>query len=301
MMWRLSESARTCTVIGVAFSFFYSCNSGIPSQDKTNKFSAHPLGYYFQLVAFNSSASCYQSENIAQIDAVFKNQADSTFWDSHNNLNNHLFVKIDSCQKNNFFKYHISKSCPGDSFTLLIKTLDFFHQQFQYDSIPFFSKNDSVVKVHFKINNLYTSQAFQELCIDLQKQEIEEINDFFKLNSTIKTMADASGFYWIEYPGISTLPTVKNGDLVTIAYTATFLNGRFLEKSSDNFEFIYGTPDQVLKGLNYVIGKLKLGQNAKILLPSRLAFGEKGSSNGMIPPFTPLIYEIKIIDVKQLK
>jgi FKBP-type peptidyl-prolyl cis-trans isomerase len=61
---------------------------------------------------------------------------------------------------------------------------------------------------------------------------------------------------------------------------------------------VYGTPDQVLKGINYVIPRLKVGQSAKIILPSRLAFGEKGSSNGTVPPFTPLLYEITLNDIK---
>jgi FKBP-type peptidyl-prolyl cis-trans isomerase len=67
-----------------------------------------------------------------------------------------------------------------------------------------------------------------------------------------------------------------------------------LEKSPANFEFTYGSPEQVLKGLNYVIGKLKFSQSVKIILPSRLAFGENGSSNGVVPPYTPLIYEVKV-------
>ena len=54
---------------------------------------------------------------------------------------------------------------------------------------------------------------------------------------------------------------------------------------------------QILEfNIHYVIKRLKKGQNAKIILPSRLAFGENGSSNGTIAPYTPLIYEIKIIE-----
>jgi len=300
-MWRLNEFARHCIVILISCSFFYSCNRESQSKHYTNKFSVHPLGYYFRLLAFSSSSVCYQKGSIARVDAVFKNQSDSIFWDSRNNLSDLFFVKMDSNVKDNFLKFHISKSCPGDSLSLLIKTKDFFHQQFQNDTIPFFCKNDSVVEMNLKVRNLYSSKDFQKLCIDLQKQEVEEIDSFFKLNPKIKPTQDASGFYWITYPAVSKSATVKIGELVTIAYRATFLNGRFLEKSNNNFEFIYGTPDQVLKGLNYVIGKLKLGQNTKILLPSRLAFAENGSSNGTVPPFTPLIYEIKIIDVKQTK
>ncbi|MGZ3885263.1 MAG: FKBP-type peptidyl-prolyl cis-trans isomerase [Bacteroidia bacterium] len=43
---------------------------------------------------------------------------------------------------------------------------------------------------------------------------------------------------------------------------------------------------------------MKKGDFVKIILSSWLAFGETGSSNGTIPPFTPLLYEIKLIEVK---
>jgi FKBP-type peptidyl-prolyl cis-trans isomerase len=66
----------------------------------------------------------------------------------------------------------------------------------------------------------------------------------------------------------------------------------------NQLEFTYGTPDQLIKGLNIVIGTLKKGEFVKIIVPSRLAFGEKGSSNGSIQPYTPLVYNLKIIDIK---
>jgi FKBP-type peptidyl-prolyl cis-trans isomerase len=110
---------------------------------------------------------------------------------------------------------------------------------------------------------------------------------------------DTLGFYWLGYPKQSDSVMVKNGDVVSVYYEGKFLNGRFLERSPAHFDFIYGTPDQLLKGLNYVIPRLKIGQSAKIILPSRLAFGESGSANGMVPPFTPLQYTIKLIDIKK--
>ena len=48
----------------------------------------------------------------------------------------------------------------------------------------------------------------------------------------------------------------------------------------------------------YALYKLKKGEKAKIILPSQLAFGDQGSSNGVIPPYTPLVYQIEIIDIK---
>ena len=41
------------------------------------------------------------------------------------------------------------------------------------------------------------------------------------------------------------------------------------------------------------------GDKAAIILPSGLAWGSKGSSTGIIPPFTSVIYEIDLVSVQQ--
>jgi hypothetical protein len=77
-----------------------------------------------------------------------------------------------------------------------------------------------------------------------------------------------------------------------------YLDEKPLDVKPQTLEFIYGTPDQIIKGLNIVIGTLKKGEFSKIIVPSHLAFGEKGSSNQLVQPFTPLVYNITLIDIK---
>jgi FKBP-type peptidyl-prolyl cis-trans isomerase len=91
---------------------------------------------------------------------------------------------------------------------------------------------------------------------------------------------------------------VSLGKRVKISYSGMFLDGKPIDDSEQIIEYVYGTPDQLIKGLNIVIGSLKKGETSKIIVPSRLAFGESGSSNGSIPPYTPLVYNLKIIDIK---
>jgi FKBP-type peptidyl-prolyl cis-trans isomerase len=67
-----------------------------------------------------------------------------------------------------------------------------------------------------------------------------------------------------------------------------------MDEGETEFQMSYGDPNQLIAGLNNVMGLLKAGQNAKIIIPSRLAFGSYGSSTGIVPPFTPLLYEISV-------
>lgn len=261
-------------------------------------FSYDKRGYYYSLISFHTDTCSYQPKKIAWVTACFKTQSDSIFWDSYNNLNDRFYIETDSLQNDNFLKNYISKCSVSDSACILMRTQDFYRQQFKAGSIPFFSRNDSVVKVNFKIKEIFSKNDFVKMTDNLQKKEMEQIENFFGSSRDFELARDPLGFYWIKRPESLDAPSIKPGDLVTVSYQAQYLNGRFFEKSEDHFEFIYGTPDQLVEGINYVISRLKLGESAKIILPSRLAFGEKGSSNGIVPPYTPLIYEVKIINLK---
>jgi len=109
----------------------------------------------------------------------------------------------------------------------------------------------------------------------------------------------ASGIYFrILVPG--TGKEVEPGDTITINYEGRFLNGKFFDstkKRNQPFQFVYGTEWQVVKGLEEAIGMMKEGEKSLVILPSDLAFGNEGSSTGMIPPFTSLIFEVEILSV----
>ncbi len=276
------------------FLFFLFAFTFCKNSPKKPTFSYNNLGYWHQLISFNTDSTSTIPNSIYWITASFKNQADSVFWDSYNNLNDNFFIEKDSAKSLNFLIQFASKLCEQDSCLLLIKTADFFKQQFNANQIPFFSKNDSIVKINLKVKRIYAKNEINNLQQNLAKQEAQQIENYFASPKDFELSKDSLGFYWLQKPAISALPKLKYGDVISLSYTGSFLNGRVIDVSPQNFKVSCGTPDQLLKGLNYVISKLKLGQNTKIILPSRLAFGEKGSSNLLIPPFTPLVYTLKI-------
>lgn len=291
----MKKEIKAVVCILVLISVFAGCNR----KRKAYQYSYHPSGYYYQLLSFEADSVVHHSNVVLWVAASFRTQSDSVFWDSYNNLNDHFYLENDSNIKGNFLKQHLSTSTVCDSVCLLIKPVDFFQQQFKTQSVPFFSKNDSVVKVNFKIKQVLSRQEFIKIKQNLLEKEEAQIKRYFGTKAEMEAALDPLGFYWVDRSGTTVgKEPLKPGDLIAIAYQGEYLTGRFLEKSPEKFEFTMGTPDQLLKGLNYVITRLKLGENAKIILPSRLAFGENGSSNGMVPPYTPLVYEIKILEHK---
>jgi FKBP-type peptidyl-prolyl cis-trans isomerase len=96
-------------------------------------------------------------------------------------------------------------------------------------------------------------------------------------------------------------PQVKSGDLVTVLFEITLLNGTVCYSSEESGEEQFMVDhDHVESGLHEAIKYLKVGDKAKIIIPSHLAFGLTGDSD-QIPPLSPIVYDLEVLDTQPLK
>ena len=90
---------------------------------------------------------------------------------------------------------------------------------------------------------------------------------------------------------------VKNGDVVSVHYTGTLLDGTKFDSSKDRGQpFTTRIPGQVIQGWNRGIPGMKVGGKRKLTIPSSLGYGPQGQ--GKIPPNATLVFEIELLDVK---
>ena len=96
----------------------------------------------------------------------------------------------------------------------------------------------------------------------------------------------------------SVLPA--KGDTVIIMYKGYLLSDStvvFDEKSYENpAKYVYLT-DKVIPGWEKAVGFMKKNAPALIIIPSDLAY--KGNQTGIIPPYSTLIFEARILDIKK--
>jgi hypothetical protein len=92
--------------------------------------------------------------------------------------------------------------------------------------------------------------------------------------------------------------TVRAGREVCIQYHTYLLNGLQLD-SLTTLTFPFGKSGQLLSGLQYGLSLLRQGDRALIYVPSDLAFGEKGSSTGIVPPRTPVYFDVSVLSVSK--
>jgi hypothetical protein len=103
--------------------------------------------------------------------------------------------------------------------------------------------------------------------------------------------------YLITKKGVGRQP--KNGEIVILHYTGTLTNGVKFDSSRDRnepFAFKLGA-GQVIKGYDEGLSKLRVGDQAILVIPSQLAYGSKGAGD-VIPPDSNLIFVVEVVDVK---
>lgn len=262
-------------------------------------------GFYYKLLAIGEGNNHVNETDVVLVNAVMTTLSDSVFWDTNHDSENGLFIDLSSALKKYSCKPYFTKAVVGDSISFYINPTQFFKEYFEMD-IPSFCKKDSLIKMDVKVTKIISQADYLELKKkqtikneeDRELEELKQIDDFIKTNS-LEITADANGIYWInkEYTDGE---AITWGKRITIKFQGYFLDGRPIAQGKQSMEFLYGTPDQITNGLNIVIGTLKSGEIAKIILPSRLTFGEKGSTNATIKPYTPLVFEVKITDVKTI-
>ena len=260
-------------------------------------------GFYYKLIMLGDGNDHPLNDQVVLVDAVMKTQSDSVFWDTKHNTQNGLYISLSPNELKHSCNPYFLNLVEGDSASFYINSTVFFRNYFDTIPPPFCAK-DSLIKFDIKLNQIISKSEYIELKKmigivshqDTELKELESIDAFIACNYPA-SKADENGIYTLQKT-ITTNERVTSGKRIKIEYEGFFIDGKSIDNTKQILEFIYGTPDQLIKGLNIVIGTLKKGEFIKIIVPSRLAFGEKGSSNGSILPYTSLVYNIKIIDIK---
>jgi len=138
--------------------------------------------------------------------------------------------------------------------------------------------------------------SFFTSCKSDSEKELETLQSYIDDNN-ITVDPTASGLYYIETL-VGTGAQATLGDIVVVNYTGTFLDGEKFDSSYDRnepFDFTLGI-GEVIKGWDEGIGYMKEGGKATLIMPSSLAYGARGA--GSIQPYTSLIFEVELLDVK---
>ena len=140
-------------------------------------------------------------------------------------------------------------------------------------------------------------QNYPNLLIDYEMQEQEQLQQFLS-KQPADSLEQANGVYVIHhYRGDGKL--AETDDLLQVDYEGFLFNGEKFDSTKDRQQplvFQLGEQNQVIDGFERAIRTMREGGEATFVIPSLLAFGE-GSTNGIVPPHTSVIYNVKLLKI----
>jgi FKBP-type peptidyl-prolyl cis-trans isomerase FkpA len=169
---------------------------------------------------------------------------------------------------------------------------------------PQFKRGDKII-TYAKVVGIFANDSLarvddEKSRKDLLAAEVKELETYLA-SKNIKAQKTPSGsFVEVINPGEGM--QADSGKYVSVFYTGTSFSGKKFDSNTDTsfhhtdpYPFVVGT-GTMIKGFDEGVQFLKKGGNAKVYIPSMLAYAGQPTSP-LIKPYEHLVFDIKIHDV----
>ena len=282
----------------VSATFFTSC------AQQTGKWKTTKDGLEYKFVEQNNDGKTPQVGDWMTVEMVYRTP-DSILFNSNTLSHPMELPMVASVHQADVYE-GMAMMHVGDSAVFKCNADSVFMKLFKFREVPKDLKDVKTIIFDIKMVNIETKEekdakmkAEQEAAQQkAMKDKAEEWNNIQKYleenNITVQPTAD-SLFIVITKEGNG--PKPQKGDKVKVHYTGYLLDGTKFDSSVDRnqpFEFELGQ-GRVIKGWDEGIAALHKGSKAKLIIPSKLAYGARGAG-GVIPPYAPLVFDVELID-----
>jgi FKBP-type peptidyl-prolyl cis-trans isomerase FkpA len=274
----------------------FSC--GLLNNDSDEyKFTESGIGYKFHVE--DQSAPVPDSGSFLTLRLTYGSE-DSVFYSSDFIPEGVMKLPMSEPQYEGDLFEALSMMHVGDSASFLIDAESFFLQTAGFPEVPEFAQGVEDLLFNVKLEKVQSQaemQAETEMQMaEAQSVEKEQMQEYIEENN-ITAQPTETGMYYVEHKKGSG-PKPQEGDKVKVHYTGMLLDGTKFDSSVDRgqpFEFTLGV-GQVIRGWDEGIAMMNVGSEATFILPSHMAYGERGAGSD-IPPFAPLVFEVELLDV----
>ncbi|MGQ9847577.1 MAG: FKBP-type peptidyl-prolyl cis-trans isomerase [Bacteroidales bacterium] len=266
---------------------------------KNNEFKSDENGLEYKWIVSNADKRTAMPGEIMELTMYYTSPNDSILYDTRE-FTDVFKIKIKNASDKGgtiddaFLLLH-----EGDSAIFKVDAIRFYTET-KKEEVPNFIKKGDKLTFYVKVHKIYSVNEYFETKRKQQnvneQEELAALQHYLKL-SNISTTPTPSGLYYIvKKKGTGKKPT--DTSIVKIDYLLSILNGEIIDNTyerNEPFEFQLGK-EIVIPGLEEGIKMMREGEEATLIIPSKLAYGSQQYK--IIPPYSTLVFDIKLLNVK---
>lgn len=218
-------------------------------------------------------------------------------------LRSELDLEAPGWQQNALQRTQLGRMVEGDSITWLCTYAAFkgsFLDEYANDG----KKLPDTVSIALTVSALSVMSETEYLNSDRYRRKMQKAEELRLIRrilekSGIAPEMQSYGAGWQRVIAEGAGRTPQAGDELTLGYEGFFLDSTRFDVALDSANYLYfpyGKPDQVIRGIELVVGHMRQGEERELWLTSDNAFGEKGSP-GIVPPNTPVRFRVKLVEI----
>ena len=254
----------------------------------------HGKGFYYQYHIQNADGAKPQTGDFVEVNMALRAGDEVISPMTHNNM------LMDELYKGDIYSA-LRTMHLGDSATFIFNGPKFYEDFLCMGDYPY---GKTPIYVDVKLLKILSKQSMDK-AEEMYREQRQKMR--MQEDSLVKTYANEHHFdnvhkgiyYTVTRKGNGAKP--RKSQTVSILYKGRRLSGEVFDYCLDpahpcRFEI---GKDQVARGLEIIVQEMNEGDQITAILPSSVAFGDKGYEAYRIPPFTPLVYEIELLKVER--
>jgi FKBP-type peptidyl-prolyl cis-trans isomerase len=279
-------------VMAVILTGMISCDEKIP-------WETHESGLQYRFIKRSELGSAVKKNDVLVLKMKYTTEQDSVLFDTKEIAGPFKMQFTEPSHAGGSVEDAFSLMHVGDSIEFKVNAKNFYEKT-RHTELPQGIAPVSDILFYVSLKGVQSIDQIKEERRALHSRNAEEeqklLNNYLEITN-VQVEPTMSGLYYIELKegkGRQATP----GKKVTVHYTGKFVDGKIFDSSfkrNEPFTFTLGAKE-VIDGWEEGIAKMKVGGKARLIIPSMLAYADKGK--GPVPPYSTLVFEIELLEAE---
>jgi len=188
----------------------------------------------------------------------------------------------------------------GDSAAFSLDAGSYYEKTRKRELPAEFKAGDPVI-IHLRLKDILSQEELEQERLGIyhkdETQELLLLQDYLRIANITETPGESGVYRVIKVKGTGKM--AQPGHSLKVHYTGTTIDGKVFDSSlqrNNPISFVLGA-GQVIPGWDEAFNGMEEGTVAKLIIPSKMAYGKDGYQN-IILPFSTLVFDVELIEVK---